>query len=97
MKISGLIQARMGSNRLPGKVMLKIAGKPLIGHVFDRIKKVQGINDIILATTKDKKNDVLVKYAEKNNILVYQHKYEDDTVLPIGNYEPQENYRILVE
>ena len=40
MVISGLIQARMGSERLPGKVMLEIEGKPLIGHIFDRLKKV---------------------------------------------------------
>ncbi len=80
MVISGLIQARMGSERLPGKVMLKIEGKPLIGHIFDRLKKVQGLKNLILATTKDKRNDILEKYAKKNNILVYRHDHENDIV-----------------
>ncbi|MDA9559274.1 NTP transferase domain-containing protein, partial [Alphaproteobacteria bacterium] len=78
MVISGLIQARMGSERLPGKVMLEIEGKPLIGHIFDRLKKVKSLKSLILATTKDKKNDILEKYARKNNILVYRHEYEND-------------------
>ena len=60
MKISGLVQARMGSVRLPGKVMKKIVGKPLIGHIFDRLKKVSGLENIILATTIDSQNDEVI-------------------------------------
>ena len=37
MKIVGLVQARMGSSRLPGKVMEVIEDKPLIGHIFGRL------------------------------------------------------------
>ena len=47
MLITAIIQARMGSSRLPGKVMMKIEGKPLIGHIFDRIKRVNGIQKIL--------------------------------------------------
>ena len=47
MNISGLIQARMGSKRLPGKVMLEIESKPLIGHIFDRLRAVKGLKKLI--------------------------------------------------
>ncbi len=80
MNISGLIQARMGSKRLPGKVMLEIESKPLIGHIFDRLREVKGLKEIILATTADKKNDILEKYALKENIIVYRHEDENDIV-----------------
>ena len=48
MRIAGLIQARMGSKRLPGKVMLEIESKPLIGHIFDRLRQVKGLKKLIL-------------------------------------------------
>ena len=80
MEISGLIQARMGSKRLPGKVMLEIQGKPLIGHIFDRLKSINSLKNIILATTKDPKNNELKNYALQQNIKVYQHDIENDIV-----------------
>ena len=80
MRIAGLIQARMGSKRLPGKVMLKIENKPLIGHIFDRLREVKGLKKLILATTKDKQNDALEEYALKENIIVYKHEDENDIV-----------------
>ena len=80
MKISGLVQARMGSKRLPGKVMLEIQGKPLIGHIFDRLKSINSLKNIILATTKDPKNNELKNYALQQNIKVYQHDIENDIV-----------------
>ena len=40
MKIIGLIQARMGSSRLPGKVMMPLANQPLLWHILQRIKKL---------------------------------------------------------
>ena len=91
MKISGLVQARMGSVRLPGKVMKKIVGKPLIGHIFDRLKKVSGLENIILATTIDPQNDELVCYAKKQNILIYRHTEEDDIIARL--YEAAELYK----
>lgn len=79
MLITAIIQARMGSSRLPGKVMMKIEGKPLIGHIFDRIKRVNGIQKkVYLASTLDKKNDILVDYALSQNIEVYRHEEEED-------------------
>ena len=48
MKINCIIQARMGSARLPGKVMMDIAGKPMVQHVVDRCQRAR-IDGVILA------------------------------------------------
>ncbi|MCW9034191.1 MAG: 3-deoxy-manno-octulosonate cytidylyltransferase [Rhodospirillales bacterium] len=50
MKILALIPARMGSSRFPGKPMAKIAGKPMIGHVYERISKNELLTDTAVAT-----------------------------------------------
>ena len=74
----GVIQARMGSKRLPGKVMRPLAGKPLIGHIHKRIASCSGVKSVVLATTNDPLNDPLVEYCEKLGLEVFRHTIEDD-------------------
>jgi len=72
-KIAAIIQARTGSQRLPNKILLKIKSKPLIWWLVQNLKKSKNINEIILATTKSKKDDYLVNYCLKNlKIKVYR-------------------------
>ena len=68
MTIGCIIQARMTSNRLPGKVMLKVDRKPMIEYLVDRIKRVKKIKKIIIATTKNLSDDVLTDCCKKNKI-----------------------------
>ena len=77
-KIVGLVQARMGSTRLPGKVMMPLAGKPLVGHIFDRLNAVRGLMGVVLATTFDPRNEKLVEYARQCGVWVYRAVDEDD-------------------
>ena len=51
MKIAAIVQARMGSSRLPGKVLEDIAGKPMLWHLVNRLQKSKLLNGIIIATT----------------------------------------------
>jgi len=67
-KILGIIQARMGSTRLPGKMMKIIEGKPLIWHVVNRVKEANTINQIVIATTEKKDDEILLKKAEEYGI-----------------------------
>lgn len=46
----GIIQARQGSSRLPGKVLLPVCGKPLLGHMLDQLKYAKTLNRIVVAT-----------------------------------------------
>ena len=50
-KIIAVIQARMGSTRLPGKVLANIEGKPLIWHIYNRLQKISTISEIIISLT----------------------------------------------
>lgn len=64
-KITVIIQARMGSTRLPGKVLMNISEKTVLHHVVDRVSQCRNIDDIIIATTTLDKDDLIVKEVEK--------------------------------
>ena len=66
-----MIQARTGSTRLPKKVLSKIEEKPLIWHVINRVKRVHGIKQIVLVTTRKKEDEILIRIANKSNILSF--------------------------
>ena len=70
MKASVIIQARMGSSRLPGKVMKKIVGMPMIGLIIKRLKRAKNCEKIIVATSKNPENKILVDYLKKNKVLI---------------------------
>lgn len=63
--VVAIVQARMGSTRLPGKIVKEVLGKPLISYLLERLKCSQYINTIVLATTTNKQDDILEKFAEK--------------------------------
>ena len=60
----GIIQARMGSRRFPGKILQKVAGIPLLDLVVSRVRRANMVDKWILATTMDKVDDCLVDRFE---------------------------------
>ena len=58
-RIVAIIQARFGSTRLPGKVLRDILGKPMLGRVIERLKISQLIDEIVVATTKERNKAIL--------------------------------------
>ncbi len=60
-----IVQARMGSKRLPNKVMRKIDGKPLIEILYDRLKYSKYANEIIIASTYEKNENELINFCKK--------------------------------
>lgn len=69
--ILAIIQARMESSRLPGKVMIKINDKPIIKILYDRLNNSKFLDNIVVATGPEKKNSRLVKYMVEQNIDYY--------------------------
>jgi spore coat polysaccharide biosynthesis protein SpsF len=76
-KVSAIIEARMTSSRLPGKVLMEINKKPVLWYLIRRLKKIKRINNIILATTTNKEDDELVNLAKKNKIKFYRGSEHD--------------------
>lgn len=96
MKTAVIIEARMESSRLPGKVLLPIIDKPAIGHLIERIKNVKNIDDIIVSTTVNKLDDELCMYLDIINIKYFRGSEDDvlDRVVKTADYY---NIDILVE
>jgi spore coat polysaccharide biosynthesis protein SpsF len=63
-----VIQARMGSSRLPGKVMADVIGKPLIWHMYQRLKHISLISNIVISTTKNNEDKKLIEFAKSEGI-----------------------------
>lgn len=61
--IEVIIQARMGSQRLPGKVMMDLCGKPVLWHVIERVKQSRFIQDIIVATSDRESDDAIENFV----------------------------------
>lgn len=72
-----IIQARMGSTRLPGKVARKIADQPVLGHVIERCKKAQTVDQVAVATTVRPEDDPVVGIAEDFGIAFYRGDEND--------------------
>jgi spore coat polysaccharide biosynthesis protein SpsF len=67
-----IIQARMGSSRLPGKVMKEISNTPLLQMLINRISKSKYVDDIIVATTLKSEDDLIADYCKKKMITHYR-------------------------
>ena len=67
-----IIQASMGSTRLPGKSTLNLGGKPLIGWVIHRLKKTSQVDKIVLSTTTKTEDDILEKIGLEYEIDVFR-------------------------
>jgi spore coat polysaccharide biosynthesis protein SpsF len=72
-----IIQARMGSARLPGKSMMDLAGAPLVGRILERVKRCTRLDDIVLAVPDTEPNRVLVSLGESCGVNVFAGSEND--------------------
>ena len=77
MKIVTVVQARLSSTRLPGKVLLPLCGEPLLLKMLERLSHSKLVGKIIVATTKDKEDDAIEALCHAHKISVYRgSKYD---------------------
>lgn len=76
-KVVAIIQARMGSTRLPGKVMMNILDKPMLWHVISRVKHSNILNDIVIATTTLNEDKRILEFASEMGIKSYAGSKDD--------------------
>lgn len=77
MKAAAVIQARLNSTRLPSKVLLKLCGKPMIWHVIERAKFIEGVDTVILATGRGSENDPLAEIASDTGVEIFRGSESD--------------------
>ena len=80
MNVVGIIQARMGSSRLPGKVLRPIEGYPLLGHVIDRCRASRHMDCLAIATTRQEQDDAIVEFARGLSGVVVSRGSTDDVL-----------------
>lgn len=71
MKIVAIIQARIGSTRLPGKVLKPILGKPMLWYIVQRLRSVSRIDEVVVATSEKEENNAIRVFCARNNILCF--------------------------
>jgi len=76
-KIVAIIQARLGSTRLPGKVLLDLAGAPVLARVINRCRRAATLNDVVVATTTLAADDPIVELCRANNWPSFRGQEDD--------------------
>jgi spore coat polysaccharide biosynthesis protein SpsF (cytidylyltransferase family) len=77
MNTVAIVQARMGSTRLPGKVMMPLAGIPVLGHVVDRLSYCKTLESTVVATTTETNDDAVEEFCEQRGIAVFRGSEQD--------------------
>jgi spore coat polysaccharide biosynthesis protein SpsF len=67
-RVVAIVQARMGSSRLPGKVLLDIAGQPMLARVFSRTSRSATVKETLIATTTESSDDPIAEYCDFGGI-----------------------------
>jgi len=77
MKKAIIIQARMTSTRLPGKVMMDLAGRPMLAQQIARLKRCREVRDIVIATTVNDADNPVVELAKSEGIRCFRGDEQD--------------------
>ncbi len=72
-----VLQARMSSSRLPGKVMMEVNGRPMIYWQIQRILQAKRVNQLVVVTSTDSTDDVLTDFLEENSVIVFRGSLDD--------------------
>ena len=104
-----IIQCRLSSKRLKNKALIKINKSPIIWHVYNSLKKSKKLKKIVVATSKNKSDDLLVKFLKNNKIAYYRgdlknvaqrlykcaEKYHKNYFVRISGDSPLIDYKIV--
>ena len=77
MKVVAIIQARMGSTRLPGKVLMDLGGKPVLGWVYRACAHAPGVDEVWIATSTQPADDAISEWCRKNGIRSWRGSETD--------------------
>ena len=72
MKIGAIIQARMSSERLPGKVLQQIAGKPMLQYLLERLEHCEVLDGLVVATSVDESDTPITSFCQRYGVSCYR-------------------------
>jgi spore coat polysaccharide biosynthesis protein SpsF len=75
--IAAVVQARMSSNRLPGKVLRPIAGKPMLEYLLERLDRAEGLDLVVVATSTEGSDDPIEEYCRQRGAEVHRGPLEN--------------------
>ena len=79
-KTAGIIQARTGSTRLPGKVLMEAGGKTMLGHLIERANRARSLDEVIVATSTNPENDAIEEECVKLGAGCFRTTSENDVL-----------------
>jgi spore coat polysaccharide biosynthesis protein SpsF len=77
VKVGIIIQARMGSTRLPGKVLRPIAGRPLLDHILERLQSLRQPVSVVIATSTLETDDAVETFCKERGVACYRGSEQD--------------------
>jgi len=72
-----IVQARMGSSRLPGKVLKPILGRPMLRHIVQRLRFASDLTDVVIATSEQPENDAIRRFCSEEKISIFSGSEND--------------------
>ena len=77
MRVGAVVQARMSSSRLPGKVLAPVAGRPLLALLLERLAFCDALDAVVVATSDDPSDDVLARWCAAEGVGVHRGPLDD--------------------
>jgi len=95
-RVNAIVQARMGSTRLPGKVLLLLGGKPVLQHIIERLRRSAYIDDVVIACTTNEADDAIIDLCNQLDCKYYRGS-EDDVLTRVLEAAKEYKTDIIVE
>ena len=95
-KVNAIVQARMTSSRLPGKVLLPLGGKPVLQNIIERLRRSKYIDDVIVATTTNEADNAIIELCDRLDCSYYRGS-EDDVLSRVLEAAKKFDTDIIVE
>lgn len=100
MATLGILQARMSSSRLPGKVLAPVLDVPMIGRQIERLRRASSLDDLVVATSIDSSDDPLCEYLSAIDVKIVRGSLDDVLnrfVTVIKQYQPDTVVRLTAD
>lgn len=83
-RVVAIVQARLGSTRLPGKVLRPLAGRPMLSHMIERLQQARLLADILIATTSLAQDHRIIELARQAGVASYAGPVDDVLARHVG-------------